>query len=105
MTQQISEENQRLVLCELNFHDLKQLKPAGYFDKNIIKMECQVKKNEHFRHLLLFAFNQGSKAAKASHDICAVYGEGAIAERTACDWYAKFKMEILTSKMHLVLSV
>ncbi|CAI9734608.1 Hypothetical predicted protein [Octopus vulgaris] len=57
----------------------------------IIKMECQVKKNEHFRHLLLFAFNQGSKAAKAAGDICAVYGEGAIAERTARDWYAKFK--------------
>ncbi|KOC64196.1 Histone-lysine N-methyltransferase SETMAR [Habropoda laboriosa] len=54
-------------------------------------MECQVEKNEHFRHLLLFAFNQGSKAAKAARDICAVYGEGAIAERTARDWYAKFK--------------
>ncbi|KOC60012.1 Histone-lysine N-methyltransferase SETMAR [Habropoda laboriosa] len=53
-------------------------------------MECQVEKNEHFRHLL-FAFNQGSKAAKAARDICAVYGEGAIAERTARDWYAKFK--------------
>uniref|UniRef100_A0A1I7X1C4 HTH_48 domain-containing protein n=1 Tax=Heterorhabditis bacteriophora TaxID=37862 RepID=A0A1I7X1C4_HETBA len=49
-------------------------------------MKCQ-----HFRHLLLFAFNQGSKAAKAACDICAVYGEGAIAERTARDWYAKFK--------------
>ncbi|CAI9734958.1 Histone-lysine N-methyltransferase SETMAR [Octopus vulgaris] len=57
----------------------------------IIKMECQVKKNEYFRHLLLFAFNQGSKAEKAAGDICAMYGEGAIAERTACDWYAKFK--------------
>ncbi|RWR98798.1 Histone-lysine N-methyltransferase SETMAR-like protein, partial [Dinothrombium tinctorium] len=55
----------------------------------IIKMECQVEKNEHFRHL--FAFNQGSKAAKAARDIFAVYGEDAIAERTAHDWYAKFK--------------
>ena len=27
----------------------------------IIKMECQVEQNEHFRHLLLFAFNRGSK--------------------------------------------
>ncbi|KAG8237312.1 hypothetical protein J437_LFUL017496, partial [Ladona fulva] len=32
-----------------------------------------------------------SKAAEASHNICAVYGVGAIAERTARDWYAKFK--------------
>ncbi|XP_052829105.1 mariner Mos1 transposase isoform X3 [Octopus bimaculoides] len=56
-------------------------------------MECQVKKNEHFQHLLVFAFNQGSKATKAARDICAVYGEGAIAERTAHNWYAKFKSE------------
>lgn len=53
-------------------------------------MECQVEKNEHFLHLL-FAFNQGSKATEAAHNICAVYGVGAIAERTARDWYAKFK--------------
>ena len=67
-------------------------------------MECQVETNVHFRHLLLFAFNQGFNASKATHDICAVYGENAIAERTAHDWYAKFKQEILTSKMHLVLA-
>ena len=29
-------------------------------------MECQVKKNYHFLHLLVFAFNQGSMAAKAA---------------------------------------
>ena len=29
-------------------------------------MECQVKKNEHFQHLLPSVFNQGSKAAKAA---------------------------------------
>ncbi|KOC70876.1 hypothetical protein WH47_02142 [Habropoda laboriosa] len=54
-------------------------------------MECQVEKNEHFQYLLLFASNQGSKAAKAARDICAVYREGGIAERTARDWYAKLK--------------
>ena len=32
----------------------------------IIKMECQIEKNEHFRHLFLFAFNQGSKAIKVT---------------------------------------
>ena len=46
-------------------------------------MECQVEKTEHFRQLILFVFNQGSKAIKAAHDIFAVYGVGAIAERTA----------------------
>ena len=64
-------------------------------------MECQVETNVHFRHLLLFAFNQGFNASKATCDICAMYGENAIAERTARDWYAK---KILTSKMHLVLA-
>ena len=49
----------------------------------IIKMEC------YFRHLL-FAFNQGSKTAKAA--IFVLYGEGVIAENVAaCDWYVKFK--------------
>lgn len=54
-------------------------------------MECQVDKNVHFRHLLLFAFNQGSKATKAAQDICAVYGGGAITERTAQKWFSRFK--------------
>ena len=54
-------------------------------------MECQVDKNEHFRHHLLFAFNRGAKVQKAAREICAVYGKGAIAERTARYWFAKFK--------------
>ena len=53
-------------------------------------MECQVDKNEHFRHFLLFAFNQRSKVSKAAQDICAVYGEGAISERTAQKWFSRF---------------
>ena len=28
-------------------------------------MECQIKKNEHFQHLI-FAFDQGSKVTKAA---------------------------------------
>ena len=54
-------------------------------------MDCQVDKKSHFRHLLLFAFNRGQKASEATRDICAVYGEDAIAERTARDWFARFK--------------
>ena len=56
-------------------------------------MEFQVEKNVHFRHLFLFAFNRGFTAAKAAHDICVVYGENAMAERTARYWFAKFKEE------------
>jgi hypothetical protein len=54
-------------------------------------MESQVEKNEHFRHLLLHEFNRGSKAAEATRNICAVYGEDSIAERTAQKWFARLK--------------
>jgi hypothetical protein len=56
-------------------------------------MECQVEKNEHFRHLLLYEFNRGSKAAEAAQNICAVYGEDSIAETTAPKWFARFKRD------------
>jgi hypothetical protein len=46
-------------------------------------MECQIEKNEHFRHLLLYKFNRGDKAAEAAQNICAIYGEDSISERTA----------------------
>ena len=52
-----------------------------------------------------FAFNHGLRAAKAARDICAVYADGATAERSVRDWYAKQKKEILTSKTHHVLAV
>jgi hypothetical protein len=54
-------------------------------------MECQVERNEHFGHLLLYEFNRGSKAAKAARNICAVYREVSIAERTAKKWFVRFK--------------
>ena len=56
-------------------------------------MVRQFEKNEHFRHLLLFTFN--FKVLRPQKLLATfvrtVYREGAIAERTACDWYAKFK--------------
>jgi DNA modification methylase len=52
-------------------------------------VECQGKKNEHFRHL--YEFNRGSKAEEAARNICAVYGEDSIAERTAQEWLERFK--------------
>lgn len=54
-------------------------------------MECQVDKNEHFRHLLLFHCNQHLSAAEAARLICSVYGEKAVSERTAQKWFSKFK--------------
>ena len=52
-----------------------------------MKKACQVEKNEHYRHILLFSFNKGCKAAEAAQDICTAYGDGAIIERTAQKWF------------------
>ena len=54
-------------------------------------MEYPGGKKQHFRHLLLFAFHQGQKAAEAAQDICMVYGKGVIGESMARKWFAKFK--------------
>ena len=50
-----------------------------------------MEKLEHLRHILLFEFNRGSKAAEAASNICAVYGDNAIGERTARKWFSRFK--------------
>ena len=55
------------------------------------EMEIPGGKKTHFRHLLYFAFCRNQKAAEAAGDICAVYGEDAIAARTAQNWFTKFK--------------
>ena len=54
-------------------------------------MDCQVDKILHFQHFLLIAHNQSQKASKASGDIFAMYREDTIAEKTAWDWFGKFK--------------
>jgi hypothetical protein len=51
-------------------------------------LECQVEENEHFQLLPLYEFRQGSKAAEAARNICAVYGEASIDERTAQKWFS-----------------
>lgn len=51
-------------------------------------MECR---NEHFRHILLFYFRKGKKAAEAHKDICEIYGSDCITERTCQNWFKKFR--------------
>ena len=55
------------------------------------KMDCQMEKLEHFRHILLFDFNRGTKAEKEARNICAVYGDNAIGESTVRKWFSRFK--------------
>jgi hypothetical protein len=45
-------------------------------------MECEVEKNEHFRHLLLYESSRGSKAAEATRTFVPST-EKTIAERAA----------------------
>lgn len=45
----------------------------------------------HFRHILLYYFRQGKKAAVARREICAVYGAEAISDSTCHKWFAHFR--------------
>jgi hypothetical protein len=54
-------------------------------------MEYQVEKNEHFRHLLLYKFNQGSQLQRLPKTFVAVYAEDPIAEKTAQKLFPCFK--------------
>ena len=61
-------------------------------------MECLVKKNEHFLNIHFLAFIKAVRLQKAAHDICVVYEESTIAERTAHDWHVKSKIEIFSQR-------
>ena len=50
-----------------------------------------MEKLEHFRHILLFDFKIGAKAAEAARNICAVYGYNDIGQNTARKWFYRFK--------------
>ena len=57
----------------------------------IIEMEHTEGKNVHFRHLLYFGFRRGLNTAETIREICTIYGEDVISERTGRRWFAKFK--------------
>lgn len=47
--------------------------------------------NVHYRHILLYYFKKGKRAADAHKKICRVYGDDALTERVCQKWYAKFR--------------
>ena len=47
-------------------------------------------KKQHFRHITLYYFKKGKNATEMQKKICAVYGEGAVTDRTCQKWFAKF---------------
>ena len=54
-------------------------------------MKCQLEKLEYFRHILLFEFNRGAKAAEMARNICTMSGDNVIRESTAKKWLSCFK--------------
>ena len=52
-------------------------------------MEC---KNKHLRHILLFYFRKGKKAAEVHKEICEVYGVNCLTERTCQNLFKKFRL-------------
>ena len=60
------------------------------------KMECQVDKLKHFRHILLFEFSRGAKAAEAARNIRAMYGDNAIGESMARKYFLILRRIVLT---------
>jgi len=48
-------------------------------------------KNEHFRHILLFYFRKGKRAAETHREICEIYGTDCITKRTCQNWFRKFR--------------
>ena len=49
---------------------------------------------QHFQHIMLQYFKKGKNATEAhthtQKKICAVYGEGAVPDRTCQKWFEKF---------------
>ena len=48
-------------------------------------------KKQHFWHIMLYYFKKGKNATKTQKKICAMYGEGAMTDRTYQKWFAKFR--------------
>ena len=49
------------------------------------------RKKQHFRHIMLYYFKKGRNATETQKKICAVYGEGAVTDRTCQKWFLKFR--------------
>ena len=47
-------------------------------------------KKQHFQHIMLYYFKTGKNATEMHKKICAVYGEGAVTDRTCQKWFVKF---------------
>lgn len=56
-------------------------------------MKLQDDKALHIRHILLYEFNKGTKAAVAAREIRNVYGGECLTDRTAQRWFTQFEAQ------------
>ena len=47
--------------------------------------------SEEIRHVMLFHYRKGYNASQTCREICAVYGEDAVTDRTVCNWFERFR--------------
>ncbi|GBM58355.1 hypothetical protein AVEN_67355-1 [Araneus ventricosus] len=77
---------------QATLNPLKQQRVFAFPRRKIIEMEIQADENAHHfrRSILLFAFNRSVMATDATHEICAVYEEGAMPQSTVRRWFSYF---------------
>ena len=51
----------------------------------------RVENHVHIRHIMLYHFEKGHKAAEAFRDLNELFGEGTIGERQVRRWFERFK--------------
>ena len=50
---------------------------------------------QHFCHIKLYYFKKGKHATETQKKVCAVYGEGAVTDRTCRKWFGEFWADFL----------
>ncbi|GFY58738.1 histone-lysine N-methyltransferase SETMAR [Trichonephila inaurata madagascariensis] len=53
----------------------------------------RVENHSHIRHIMLYNFEKGWKAAQSFRDLNELFGEGTISERQCREWFARFKSD------------
>ncbi|CAK9826415.1 Histone-lysine N-methyltransferase SETMAR [Anthophora retusa] len=51
----------------------------------------RVDNHTHIRHIMLYHFEKGWKAAQSFRDLNELFGEGTISESRCSEWFARFK--------------
>src|SRR6185312_15178968 len=54
-------------------------------------IKMRIENHIHIRHILLYHFEKGHKAAEAFRDLNELFGDGTIDESTVRRWFIRFK--------------